>query len=96
MPRDTLVDSKKYETMNYNKFSFVASNRGINEHHVEEIMPVFTHVLMLQEGRVLCSGEKGKVMDSKNLSNLFSAKATLRQQGGRYSLAVSAHSQRIA
>ena len=38
MPRDTLVDSKKYETMNYNKFSFVASNRGINEHHVEEIM----------------------------------------------------------
>ena len=65
-------------------------------HHVEEIMPVFTHVLMLRDGRILCSGEKGKVMNSKNLSALFSAKATLRQQGGRYSLAVSARSQRIA
>jgi iron complex transport system ATP-binding protein len=65
-------------------------------HHVEEIMPVFTHVLMLQDGRVLCSGEKAKVMNSKNLSTLFSAKATLRQQDGRYSLAVSAHSQRVA
>lgn len=65
-------------------------------HHVEEIMPVFTHVLMLRDGHVLSSGEKGKVMNSKNLSALFSAEATLRQQGGRYSLTVSARSQRIA
>jgi hypothetical protein len=38
MPRDTLVLGKTYETMNYDKFSFVASNRGISDHHVEEIM----------------------------------------------------------
>ena len=37
MSRDKLLQSKKYETMNYDKFSFVASNRGLNSHHIEEI-----------------------------------------------------------
>lgn len=65
-------------------------------HHVEEIMPAFTHVLMLRDGRVLCAGEKTKVMNSENLSALFSTQATLRKQKGRYSLTVSARSKRIA
>ena len=64
-------------------------------HHVEEIMPVFSHVMMLREGRVLCSGEKGKVMTSKNLSTLFSTDGTLRQRAERYSLSVRALSRRI-
>src|SRR5437762_4774074 len=31
-------------------------------HHVEEIMPVFSHVLILKNGRVLAAGEKRRVM----------------------------------
>ncbi len=65
-------------------------------HHVEEIMPVFSHVMMLREGRVLCSGEKRKVMNSSNLSTLFATNGTLRLRAERYSLTVRALSRRIA
>src|SRR3989454_941689 len=33
-------------------------------HHVEEIMPAFTHVLVLKEGKVLAAGAKKKVLTS--------------------------------
>ncbi len=65
-------------------------------HHVEEITPVFTHVLMLREGRVLCSGQRRRVMSSRHLSALFGAAATLRSRNGRYVLSVKACSSRIA
>ena len=37
-------------------------------HHVEEIMPVFSRVLVLKNGRVLAAGKKPAVLNSKNLS----------------------------
>ncbi len=57
-------------------------------HHVEEIMPVFSHVLILKAGRVLTSGEKSAVMDSKNLSRAFSARTRLVTTKRRYELKV--------
>ena len=65
-------------------------------HHVEEITPVFTHVLMLQGGQVLHSGHRRRVMSSSRLSALFGAETKLRSQGRRYTLSVKAHSARIA
>lgn len=65
-------------------------------HHVEEITPVFTHVLLLRGGRVLHSGHRRRVMSSSRLSALFGAEATLRSRCGRYTLSVKAHSTRIA
>ncbi|HEX4211433.1 MAG TPA: ABC transporter ATP-binding protein [Candidatus Binataceae bacterium] len=59
-------------------------------HHVEEIMPVFSHVLVLKEGSVLAAGAKIKVLTSHTLSRAFHAPVRLRRQRGRYSLAVSA------
>ena len=59
-------------------------------HHVEEIMPVFTHVLMLKDGRVLATGKKREVLDSQNLSAAFGTRMRLRQQAGRYALTVTA------
>ena len=38
MPKDKLIQNKTYETMNYDKFNFVASNRSLSNHHIEEIM----------------------------------------------------------
>jgi iron complex transport system ATP-binding protein len=55
-------------------------------HHVEEIVPVFTHALLLREGRVLASGKKHAVMNSRNLSKTFDAPLRLIQREGRYSL----------
>lgn len=65
-------------------------------HHVEEIMPVFTHVLLLRGGRVLHAGHRRRAMSSSRLSALFGAQSTLRSRGGRYTLSVKAHSARIA
>ena len=55
-------------------------------HHVEEIMPVFSHVLLLKKGRVLAAGEKADVLTSKNLSQTFTARMRLLPAGRRYGL----------
>jgi len=58
-------------------------------HHVEEIVPVFTHVLMLHRGRVLACGEKTRVLTSPNLGKTFGAGVALRRTGARYRLAIA-------
>jgi iron complex transport system ATP-binding protein len=55
-------------------------------HHVEEIMPVFSHVLMLRRGCVLAAGEKTGALTSKNLSEVFGARMRLFTAGPRYGL----------
>ena len=62
-------------------------------HHVEEIMPVFSRVLVLKNGRVLAVGKMPAVLNSKNLSITFGAPMRLRQTRNRYSLVVTAKSR---
>src|ERR1039457_5955941 len=57
-------------------------------HHVEEIMPVFSHLLLLKDGAVLASGEKADALNSKNLSRAFNARMKLRTFANRYGLDV--------
>jgi len=57
-------------------------------HHVEEIMPVFSHLLLLKKGRVWAVGEKAEVLTSKNLSITFTARMQLLPAGRRYGLKV--------
>jgi iron complex transport system ATP-binding protein len=57
-------------------------------HHVEEIMPVFSHVLILKGGRVLASGKKSKALNAELLSTAFSARLKLNKAKARYSLTV--------
>ncbi len=57
-------------------------------HHVEEIMPAFSHVIVLRQGRVLASGPRSLVLDSKTLSGAFGASVRIGVRGGRYSLVV--------
>jgi iron complex transport system ATP-binding protein len=59
-------------------------------HHVEEIIPVFSHVLLLRKGEVLAAGPKSQVLTSGKLSHAFNAAVKLRHQRGRYTIAVSA------
>jgi iron complex transport system ATP-binding protein len=55
-------------------------------HHVEEIMPVFSHVLVLKNGRVLAAGAKTGVLNSRNLSSAFDLPMKLKIVRGRFHL----------
>lgn len=59
-------------------------------HHVEEVMPSFSHVLVLKAGRVLASGAKSGVLTSQTLSSAFDSRVTVNRKNGRYSLTVQA------
>jgi iron complex transport system ATP-binding protein len=54
-------------------------------HHVEEIPPGFTHVLLLREGQVVAQGPLEWVLTEKNLSATFGLPLVLQQTAGRYS-----------
>jgi iron complex transport system ATP-binding protein len=59
-------------------------------HHVEEIVPAFSHVLVLKGGRVMACGSRAEILTSANLSRAFDAPIRLRRARGRYSLTVRA------
>ena len=56
-------------------------------HHVEEIAPRFSHVLLLRGGRVLASGTRQRVLTSRYLSAVFGAPLRLERSGARLRLA---------
>jgi iron complex transport system ATP-binding protein len=53
-------------------------------HHVEEIPPSFTDVLMLREGRVVAAGPIPLTLTAENLSETFGLPLLLEQHGARY------------
>jgi iron complex transport system ATP-binding protein len=53
-------------------------------HHVDEIPPAFTHVLMLRAGRALASGPLDKVLTAESLSECFGLPVDLRRHGPRW------------
>ena len=53
-------------------------------HHVEEIPPGFTHVLMLREGRVVAAGPLERVMSEETLSETFGMPLLLQHADGRW------------
>ena len=64
-------------------------------HHVEEIMPVFSHALILKSGRVLAAGEKSSVLNARHLSRAFNAAIALRRKSRRYALTVKRVSRHV-
>lgn len=64
-------------------------------HHVEEIMPVFSHVLILKKGRVLASGKKKKNLTGNLLSQAFGEQVQLKKIKGRYALAIMTKSRGV-
>lgn len=53
-------------------------------HHIEEISPVFTHVLALRGGRVLAAGMKHDVLTPAILSDTFALPIEVERKFGRY------------
>jgi iron complex transport system ATP-binding protein len=53
-------------------------------HHVEEIPPGFTHVLMIRQGKVLAAGPMEMELTSRNLSHCFGLPLVVEHVGDRY------------
>jgi iron complex transport system ATP-binding protein len=53
-------------------------------HHVEELPPVTSHVLLLSEGQVAASGTPEQVLRADVLSRVYRCPLEVRRQGGRF------------
>ena len=58
-------------------------------HHAEEIIPVFTHALLLRAGRVVAAGPRADVLTTANLSATFGARLRLTRSGDRYRMTLA-------
>jgi iron complex transport system ATP-binding protein len=65
-------------------------------HHIEEIMPVFTHALLLKEGRALAAGKKEATLTSRHLTEAFGARITVRRASGRFMLKIRSRKSVVA
>jgi iron complex transport system ATP-binding protein len=52
-------------------------------HHVEEVLPVFTHALVLKSGQCLAAGAKETVLTDENLTNAFEVPCRIVWASGR-------------
>jgi iron complex transport system ATP-binding protein len=55
-------------------------------HHVEEIMPVFSHVLVLKAGQVTAAGPRAAVLNNRVLSDAFNTAMRIYKAGDRLAL----------
>ncbi|WP_203751335.1 ABC transporter ATP-binding protein [Cellulomonas chitinilytica] len=59
-------------------------------HHVEEIPPGFTHVLLLRDGTVFAAGPTHEVLTAENLSGAFGVDLVVDHREGRWSARAAA------
>jgi iron complex transport system ATP-binding protein len=53
-------------------------------HHLQEIMPTFTHAFLLKEGRCVAQGQKADILRSKLLAEAFGIPVKVNEEGNRY------------
>jgi len=53
-------------------------------HHVEEIPPGFTHVLLIKDGSVVAQGPIDTTLTSENLSTTFGITVDVGHENSRY------------
>jgi iron complex transport system ATP-binding protein len=53
-------------------------------HHIEEILPLFRHTLVLRDGKVLHAGPTSHVLTGDVLKQLYGVSLTISQRKGRY------------
>jgi iron complex transport system ATP-binding protein len=57
-------------------------------HHVEELPPATSHILLLEEGRSAAQGPPAEVLKSDTLSRVYRCPVDVRTQAGRYYIEV--------
>ncbi|MHB1418396.1 MAG: ABC transporter ATP-binding protein [Bacillota bacterium] len=69
------------------------TNKGITliyvSHHIEEILPIFRHTLLLRQGSVHSSGKSEKVLASANLTEFFQRPVEINWKDGRPQIVIS-------
>jgi iron complex transport system ATP-binding protein len=63
-------------------------------HHVEEIIPAFSHALLLRDGAVVAAGPRRTVLTSRELSCMFGSAVRLAKDRGRLRLDVLGRTRR--
>lgn len=53
-------------------------------HHIDEILPSITHVLLLKDGEIFSKGHKQEMLTDKTLSQTLNCDITLEKNRGRY------------
>jgi iron complex transport system ATP-binding protein len=53
-------------------------------HHIEEILPLLRHTLVLRDGRVLYASDTRRVLDRNVLKDLYGVSLTVMKRKGRY------------
>ena len=53
-------------------------------HHIDEILPLTTHVLFLKNGTIFSKGTKSKMLTGQQLSRAFDCHLELKQTSGRF------------
>ncbi|MCX6432990.1 MAG: ATP-binding cassette domain-containing protein, partial [Actinobacteria bacterium] len=61
-----------------------APTQVVVTHHVEEIPAAFTHLLLLNGGRMVARGAISEVMTDANLTSTFSMPIRVRHEAGRW------------
>ncbi len=57
-------------------------------HHVEEVLPCFSHVLLMREGEIFAQGERSELLTEQVLSNFFRHSLTIQYENDRAWLAI--------
>jgi iron complex transport system ATP-binding protein len=55
-------------------------------HHIEEIVPEFTHILALRQGRIVYAGPKSGGLNGHTLKKIFDTPLSVWKSGSRYYL----------
>lgn len=55
-------------------------------HQIDEILPIFTHTLLLKEGRTVSQGPTGEQITSEKLSDFCQTPVEVNKRNGRYFL----------
>lgn len=64
-------------------------------HHVEEILPQFSGVLCLANGRAVAQGPRREVMKAAHMRRAYGSRVRLEYEGGRYHMKVFAPNRRL-
>ena len=60
-------------------------------HHLEEIPPGFTHVLVMRHGQVAHCGPLSRVLNSENLSEVYEIPLRVETEAGRFTARLELH-----
>ncbi|MFD0868455.1 ABC transporter ATP-binding protein [Chlamydia abortus] len=60
-------------------------------HHIEEIMPIFTHIALIHEGRIVAAGPKNEVLTEEHLLQVYDVPVSLEWSGNRPWIKVAAN-----